>query len=844
MTDMTTRAAGPLLAALLALGPVAGLLVSAAPVWAQEQAIDFNIPAQPLARAIAAYGRAASYQISADAGLLRGRTAPSVVGRMSPARALDLLLAGSGVTWRSSGPGRVVLERPAPVQTGASGAFTLDPIVVWASDPADAPFRTGRAVAHISAEEIDLRRGASPGDMFKGTPGVIAASNNNGSKLDVNIRGMQGQNRVKVAIDGTQQTSTTWRGYAGVDERVYLDSDLIGGIDITKGPSDGAAGAGTPGGVVAVRTLSASDIVKDGARQGWRLRLGAGDNAATAPDSTPTSPVYDQRSDAPDLFGSRNASGSLAYGFIGDSVEVMLAYARRSRGNYFAGEHGPTTYSFEGRDYLLSFTKPGEEVFNSSEDSSTLMAKTTFHWGEGQAIEFGYTQHDTEFGEAMGSLLFQQDDGYRQVQLSDITARTYTARYRWQPGNDLVDLAANIWATDVSGTTRAVASSLYFPPYIYPADEPRYSETVTWGADLTNTSRLSLGGRELTLRYGMSWQLEDMDADEYCSRTFTNSSCVWMSPSQGTREIGSLFASGDWQIAPDLTLSAGLRHDAWRLEDKSTGAAPGDDESSGGGLSPSVGLTWELQPGLQLFGRYAKAIRPPTLRETMVSDANAAPNPDLKAETSQSLELGINLLRHDMIADGDSAGLKVSAFRNAHDGYISRVPNPNGGPGLPVYSFANIDKATFTGFELAARYDSSRFFASAAATYYSDYEFCYDAGCQNTSVTYDYAANHLPPELMLSLTLGTRVMEERLTLGTIIDHAGSRMAPLTSQDRMRTAVWEPYTVGTLFASYDLTDSTSLDLRVENVTDRYYVNALDGWTPAPGRTVRLNLSAQF
>lgn len=844
MKRTRSRMTSPVLAALLALAGGAVPSLSPTIALAQQQAIEFDIPSQPLARALAAYGRATTYQVSADAALLRGRTAPAVSGRMLPGAALDRLLAGSGLYWRRTGPGRFVVQRAAPLSTEAGGddVLVLDPIGVRDVSAADAPFREGAAVAHISEAQIQRRRGASPGDIFKGTPGVVAAANHNGSQLDVNIRGMQGQNRVKVAIDGTQQTSTTWRGYIGVDERVYLDPDLIADIDISKGPSGSAEGAGTPGGVVSVRTLTAKDVVPAGESQGWRLRLGTSDNAATAPDSTPMSPVYDQRTDADGLFDG-NYSGSLVYGRTGESVDVLLAYARRKRGNYFAGEHGPTTYAFNGRDYNLSFTRPGEEVFNSSEDSRTLMGKTTLYWGDGHALQLGYTQHDTEFGESMGSLLFMQDNGFRQVKLSDITAKTYTARYKWQPATPLIDLEASLWATDVSGTTRAVSGAIYIPPYVYPADEPRYSETLTYGADITNTSRTVLAGRDLTLRYGLSYQLEDMDAHAYCSRSFVDGYCVDMKPSKGTRRTTSAFSTAKWELSDSLTLNAGLRYDAWRLEDKQAGAEAQLAERDGGRLNGSLGATWEALPGIQVFGRYAEGVRPPTLRETMGSDANAIPNPDLEAEVTRTLELGANLLRRDVLRDGDSLGVKLSAFHNRHDDYVSRVPS-NAGPGEPVFTFANLDSASFTGVELSGRYDSDLFFAEASATHYLDYEFCYTAECQDVAVQYDYATNHLPPELMVSLTLGVKLMDERLTLGTTIDHASARMAPLTTSDRQRTAVWRPYTVGTLFASYDLSAATALSMRVENLTDRYYIDALDGWTPAPGRTISVNLTRRF
>ncbi|MBV1885661.1 MAG: TonB-dependent receptor [Parvibaculaceae bacterium] len=810
----------------------------------QDSGVTYSIAAQPLSSALAAFGRQSALQISADAEILRGLKAPALDTRMSKTQALKHLLSGTGLIWRQNGT-TIIINR---VESGdaSGGSLKLDPIIVTTSRPdTDVPFSTPGAVAHISSEQIARRVGLSPGDIFKGTPGVIAATNHNGDQLDVNIRGMQGQNRVKVAIDGTQQTSTTWRGYVGVDERVYLDPSMIASVDITKGPNGSAEAAGTPSGVVSIRTLRAKDIVQEGETSGWRIKVGTHDNAIQAPDSTPLNPEYDQRDHAPGLFKDSNYSGSLAYGYTGETFDFLLAYAQRKRGNYFAGKHGDTTTSppFNNINYDLTFTKPGEEVFNTSSESRSVMTKLSFYLPNSQAVEFGYSRYEANYGEAMGSLLLQQDNGYRQVQLSDITTETYTLQYLWTPTNDLIDLKANVWATDVRGTTRVASSSIYYAPYIYPADEPRYARVFTHGANVTNTSKTELADMGLRLNYGASYLHENMDGDQYCSRIATRYPCVIMNPSVGTREVMGVFANADLDLSTSLTLNTSLHYDAWRLQDNSEGALPEDSKRDGGRLNPSVGLTWEPLHGLQLFGKYAEGVRPPTLRETMGSDANAIPNPDLEAEEAFTYEIGVNYLHNDILDDDDTLGLKVTAFKNNVENYISRVYS-YAGAGQPFFGFTNIEKVSYTGLEFSGRYDSSLVFAEASVTKYIDYEFCHTEGCKDVTVTVDYAANHVPPGLNWSVTGGLKLLDEKLRIGGTLTYAGPRLAPVTRDDRFRTANWAPYTVADLFASYDFDKTAQIGLKVENLTDRYYVDALDGWTPAPGRTIQLNLTTWF
>ncbi|MEH6776451.1 MAG: TonB-dependent receptor, partial [Cereibacter changlensis] len=148
------------------------------------------------------------------------------------------------------------------------------------------------------------------------------------------------------------------------------------------------------------------------------------------------------------------------------------------------------------------------------------------------------------------------------------------------------------------------------------------------------------------------------------------------------------------------------------------------------------------------------------------------------------------------------------------------------------------------GVELSGSYENRRLFAEVGANYYTDAEFCRNGDCSSGNVQTDYAANHVPPDLSLSLTAGVKLFDERLSMGLQAQHAGKRTSAPTTQDRQRTAMWQPYTVVNLFASYEFSDSARLDLRIENAADRYYVDALDGWTPAPGRTLRLGVSATF
>lgn len=817
---------------------------------AQSRAVAISIPAGPLESALLSLGRQTDLRLVYRSEITAGKVTGGTTGALTPAAALARLLAGTGISYRFGGSNTVTLEAAAPGAAATAGDdTTLEPIVLHDGNgnPADQPYETAGSTSYISSEQIERFRGSTAGDIFKNTPGVISANNHNGGSINVNIRGLQGQNRVRVAIDGTQQTTTTWRGYAGVDDKTYIDPDLIGGVAISKGPSGGAAGAGVDGGVVGIRTLNARDIVEDGKQYGGRIKIGAQDN--TTSDFTIN--AMDQQTDPAGFFDFKNGNGSIALGTVQDNFELLIAGARRYRGNYFAGSKGPTTYRFNDYDYALSLTKPGEEVFNTSAESTSFLAKGTVHMDDDQTLELGYVRYESTFGEALPSLLFMQDTAFRQAALSSVTTDTFTARYRYNP-DDTIDLRANAWMSIVDQTNYSTGAGLYIPPWYIPADDPRYAMTHTYGGDISNTSKFDTDYGAFGVNYGASYLLEDIDSRPYLSRLWTRDRGVEMHPSIGSRSIASAFASGEWEATDWLKFSAGLRYDHYWLQDDGITPDTTVRHRDGGRLNPSISATIEPVDGLQFYALYAEGMRPPTMRETMGSDGNAIPNPYLKPEVAKNWEVGINFSKDGLLTEDDKARVKLSYFSNNYTDYISRLPAssvdlPPLPPDMPNYffSFDNLRKAHFSGVEVSASYDLGFLYAEGSLTYYTDYEFCRTLStCSDVTEQDDYAANHMPPEIMKRLTIGTRLFDDKLSAGIRITQAGKRLSPVTQNARQYTGMWVPYTTVDAFATYKITDNLTFDLQAENLTDRFYIDALDGWNPAPGRTIRATLTAKF
>jgi hypothetical protein len=107
--DRVNAAQTRLCPAVLVLLLVSSFAILPACAFAQSDAsaspLEFNIPAQPLANALVAYGTITGLEVFYNAALAEHRSSTAVVGLLTPAAALEVLLRGTGYVARTTGPG-------------------------------------------------------------------------------------------------------------------------------------------------------------------------------------------------------------------------------------------------------------------------------------------------------------------------------------------------------------------------------------------------------------------------------------------------------------------------------------------------------------------------------------------------------------------------------------------------------------------------------------------------------------------------------------------------------------------------------------------------------------------
>ncbi|WP_244423595.1 TonB-dependent receptor [Nitratireductor pacificus] len=855
------------------------------------QATVFDIPAQPLRASLNAFASQAGLRIAYPAALASGRTAPALRGAYGNAEALRALLSGTGLSFSISPSGTVTIaDRVSSAHDGpvsADGSMVLDVIEVTGGlggTSVYAPYETPAATAHIDESTIEKYRGSDPADIFRGTPGVTSANARNGAgSIDMNIRGVQGMGRVATTVDGAMNGVEVQQDYQGYSNRTFVDPDFLGGIDITRGSDAASNGVA---GTVAMRTIDATDIVEEGKRFGFRVKGGFGTNSSKPtpgavggyqlPGSRWSAPVAipsPDGMDRPALLEPTNGYGSAVAAYHDETYDFLLGYAYRKRGNYHAGENGPAARPYlagpkricnswdwceDWPEYVevggIANFRPGEEVLNTELETRSAIAKGTIRFGDGQSMKLGYTGFRSEAGDQIAwRMQTDRDRPIQRDQTSGTSVDTYTARYRWQPeGSDLIDFTANAWLSDMefrqpwSRGGRMVPNP---PQFGLPMDFRTGSDVFMWGIDVGNKSRLSTQYGDVTLDYGLSY------TDQRTAPSAYTTELTGPYVPHGNKKEFAAFVKADWKPLDWLTVDGGLRYSYYKTEDDRPDAPSARYKNAGtrsdGGLSPSIGLTFEPFENTQIYGRYSYALRSPSIIESVSGGLIVSTVANIESERASNWDFGINHTREGVFSANDRAMVKLGYFDWTINNYVSpqegRTPE-----GYWTSLMVNLDKAKFSGIELSGRYENAGFAAELSANYYTNVEFCpKDTGCANKTLYQDLATNQVPPEYMISLSLSQKLLEERLTLGGRVTHMGPRAAGhskigITGAGQLISLIkWEPFTLVDVFAEYKFTDNLTGTFRVENLTDAFYVDPLGTMQrPGPGRTFYASMTAKF
>ncbi|WEK31288.1 MAG: TonB-dependent siderophore receptor [Candidatus Pseudomonas phytovorans] len=245
------------LAVALACGTLAVPLQASAAT--QAQAYRFEIPAQPLDSALAAFSAVTRLQVLVPGEFTQGLRSPGVSGSYPQAQALARLLEGTGLSATYIDADSVTLERrrsddDASLQLGAikidsrqlgtttegTRSYTTSALTIGKGEQKlkDIP----QSVSVVTRQRLDDQNMNSLQDAMRQVTGATIKSYNTGSNLnDVYIRGFLVD---QVQVDGVSQR--TGQG----DMATSFDLAMFDRVEVLRGPSGLYQGAGEPGGTI------------------------------------------------------------------------------------------------------------------------------------------------------------------------------------------------------------------------------------------------------------------------------------------------------------------------------------------------------------------------------------------------------------------------------------------------------------------------------------------------------------------------------------------------------------------------------------------------------------------
>ena len=163
-----------------------------------------------------------------------------------------------------------------------------------------------------------------------------------------------------------------------------------------------------------------------------------------------------------------------------------------------------------------------------------------------------------------------------------------------------------------------------------------------------------------------------------------------LSQEESSRWRGALYVQDEWLLLTDLPLSvvSGLRVDA--------------DSQFGQFTSPKLALRFDPHPALITRLSYGMGYRAPVFKELYLFFENPSVgyvvegNPDLKPETSQSLNLGLEASLFPLVR------LTLNGFYHHVDQLIAANLGETDETGTRRYRYANIDEVRHRGIEVGA----------------------------------------------------------------------------------------------------------------------------------------------
>ncbi|HHF3507127.1 TPA: TonB-dependent hemoglobin/transferrin/lactoferrin family receptor [Haemophilus influenzae] len=635
-----------------------------------------------------------------------------------------------------------------------------------------------------------------------------------------NIRGLS-DNRVVQVIDGVRQNfDLAHRG------SYFLPMSLIQEIEVIKGPSSSLWGSGALGGVVAMRTPNALDLLKNNDKFGVKIRQGY-----------QTANNLSERDAS--VFAANDKFDVLISAFYNNADNLRTGKGNKLNNTAYKQFGGLAKFGWQindanrvelsHRETRFKQTAPSNnEVENELTNEKIIDQVNEFHGlndsfpprknpSTSETLKF-YSGVKTRFG----SVSYLSDQ--------QIPDQSTVFNYYLTPDNPYLNTHIALYNNKTIEKEQRKVSGV--------KDQ---TKLTTRGINLRNSSELS----HISFVYGVDYMRDKIRTERGTNNTdakFRAEPYNANSNTTGVYLIAHIPLFGE-----KLLVSPSVRYDHYDTSSKTV-------KYKDNHLSPATKLTWIVTNWLDFTAKYNEAFRAPSMQERFVSGAHFGANtlgldqvnrfvanPNLRPETAKNKEITANLHFDSLFKQGDKFKIEATYFRNDVKDFINlkifNNPNPNPNPNpnrafLPTKSqYQNITNARLSGIELQAQYQTERL------TLFTNYGSTKGRDKDSGEALSNIAASKI------GVGVNYALVKDKFTVGATVTHyAAQRRVP-----KDHSVTYPSYILTDLRATYAPLKgewkNLRLDFALENLFDRKYQPAFS-LMEGTGRNAKISAVYSF
>ncbi|CAM2826100.1 TonB-dependent hemoglobin/transferrin/lactoferrin family receptor [Moritella viscosa] len=513
---------------------------------------------------------------------------------------------------------------------------TIGKTVIVASRSALPPSDIAGSVAVISADELKKQMTSNLEDSFKYIPSVTMNSNPRFGAMNFNVRGIEG-NRIKVLIDGVEQPVTYASGGRGETNVLgkgqgQVEIDNLTAIEINKGASSSLYGSGALGGSVLMMTKTPDNLL-DGQNGHLSVDVGYQSKDESYKQTINAAAEINKNLKAMVILTHRNGNELKTHN-SGDDVNGEKR-----------GEADPLNYT---SDNILSKLELQASKNNHLTFTGLYFKKKT----DGKVLSLedvskGFNKYSN----------YHYEDMQKQARIG--------VKHIWTANNtvfDSLDWQVNWQTSEAINTTNDTLTKV-FPPFTNTdRTRQRNAKDTSLQLEVQFNKAFSLGSSNNDLIYGSTivdrkFTMETSDIESSGKNT---SGVVEMPPKTHLQKMG-LFAQNQAYLFDDkLIVTTGIRYDQYQYsptkdDRKIVGNLGEYNNFKDDAFTGQFSLLYHFTDSLSGYAKYAHSFKAPTPEELYYSfERNPIPsmnvivqaNPELKSETSDSIDIGIRQSNH------------------------------------------------------------------------------------------------------------------------------------------------------------------------------------------------------